>query len=107
MKRGSNQAICNAYGRVATFGKQLTHVKLGGSGWLATDGPFGPRPISVAAADLLDIAAVVYRVERQLPRRAPSNPNVNYELTVPLRDPLAWKGRPTELLQELLSFLGN
>jgi 7-cyano-7-deazaguanine synthase in queuosine biosynthesis len=107
MRRGPNQAICKAHGRVPGFGDQLTAVELGGPDWLGTDGPIGPHPISVRAADLLDVAAVVYRIERQLPRRSPSNPNVKYELTMPLRDPLVWKGRSKELLQELLGFLGN
>ena len=107
MKKGSNQAICRAHGRIAGFGDQLTKVNLGGLGWLGTDGPIGPRPISARAADLLDTAAVVYRIERRLPRRGPSNPNVRYELTLPVRDPITWKGRPKDLLQELLGFLGS
>jgi 7-cyano-7-deazaguanine synthase in queuosine biosynthesis len=107
MKRGSNQATCKAHGRISDFGDQLTRVNLGGPGRLATDGPIGPQRISDTAADLLDVAAVVYRIERQLPRRGPSNPNVRYELTIPLRDPIIWQGRSTDLLQEILGFLGS
>jgi 7-cyano-7-deazaguanine synthase in queuosine biosynthesis len=107
MKRGPNKATCKAHGRVAAFGDQWTEVELGGPGWLRTDGPIGPRPISIPAADLLDVATVVYRVERQLQRRSPSNPNVKYDLTIPLRDPQLWRDRPKRLLEELLGFLGN
>jgi 7-cyano-7-deazaguanine synthase in queuosine biosynthesis len=107
MKRGPNQAVCKAHGRIAAFGDQLTSVELGGPGWLVTDGPIGPRPISVPAADLLDLATVVYRIERQLQKRSASNPNVKYELTIPLRDPQSWRERPSRLLEELLGFLGN
>ena len=107
MKRGPNQAFCCAHGRIAAFGDQKTLVDLGGAGWLGTDGPLGPRPITTGAADLLDVATVVYRVERQLQKRGPSNPNVKYELTIPLRDPALWSGRPKQLVEELLGFLGS
>lgn len=107
MKRKPNEALCLAHGRVARFGDQSTTVEIGQPGWIVTEGPFGPNPISAGAADLLDIATTVYAIERQLPPRAASNPNIRYELTVPLRDPALWKGQPTELLQELLGFLGS
>jgi hypothetical protein len=107
MNRRSDKATFRAHGRIPEFGDQVTQVKVGGPGWLTPHGPVGPHPISGSAADLLDIAAVVYRVERQLPKRGPSNPNLKYELTVPLREPDVWEGRPKALLQELLGFLGN
>jgi 7-cyano-7-deazaguanine synthase in queuosine biosynthesis len=107
MKTGPIRATCEAHGRLAAFGTQWTEVELGGPGWLRTDGPIGPHPISVPAADLLDVATVVYRIERQLQRRSLSNPNVKYNLTIPLRDPLLWRNRPKRLLEELLGFLGN
>jgi 7-cyano-7-deazaguanine synthase in queuosine biosynthesis len=107
MRRKSNEAVCIAYGRITRFGNQRTTVELGGSGWLETDGPLGSHPIGSPAADLLDIATVIYAIERQLPSRGASNPNIRYELTVPVRDPVVWEGQPTELLQELLGFLGN
>jgi hypothetical protein len=107
MNRRSNRATCRAHGRIPEFGDQVTHVKMGGPGWLTPHGPIGPHPISVSAADLLDIAAVVYRIERQLPKRGPTNPNLKYKLTVPLREPAVWDGRPKALLRELLGFLGN
>ena len=107
MKRGSNKAICEAFGRVAAFGEQRAEIELGAPGWMGTDGPLGPHPISDAAADLLDMATVIYRIERQLQRRGPSNPNVRYELSIPLRDPKSWAGKPRKLLEDLLGFLGN
>jgi 7-cyano-7-deazaguanine synthase in queuosine biosynthesis len=107
MNKTSNQAVCHGYGRIAKFGEQVTRINLGGEGWLTTKGPLGPRPTPDALADLLDTALVVFRAERQLPKRGPTNPNIRYELTVPSRNPSAWEGRPTEVLQELLRFLGN
>jgi len=46
-------------------------------------------------------------IERQLQRRSSSNPNVKYDLTIPLRDPQLWRDGPKRLLEELLGFLGN
>jgi 7-cyano-7-deazaguanine synthase in queuosine biosynthesis len=62
--------------------------------------------MSAAVGDLLDIAAVVYRCERQLPRRSAGNPNVRYELVVPVLDTDLWQGKPGTILEELLGFLG-
>jgi 7-cyano-7-deazaguanine synthase in queuosine biosynthesis len=107
MKRKPNEALCVAHGRVARFGEQSATVEIGEPGWLVTEGPLGPIPVSMGAVDLLDIATTVYAIERQLAPRALSNRNVRYELTVPLRDPGPWKGKPIELLQELLGFLGS
>src|SRR5689334_25197859 len=102
-----SQATCTAYGRVASFGEQTVHIELDGRHWLIAKGTIGPHPPSRAVADLLDIAVVVYKSERLLPRRGSTNPNVRYKLTMPVRDPDLWRGRPGELLQDLLGFLGK
>jgi Queuosine biosynthesis protein QueC len=107
MKGRLGKATCTAYGRVASFGVQSVRIGIGGRGWLATKGTVGPRPPSDGAADLLDIAVAVYRSERQLPRRGPTNPNVKYKLTMPVRHPDLWSGRSVELLQDVLGFLGK
>src|SRR5208337_2342635 len=82
--RGAYEAICTAHGRVAAFGRQSTNVDTSTSPLFTVDGPIGPHRVSPIAADLLDIASVIYRCERQLPKRAPSNPNVKFELTMPV-----------------------
>ncbi len=105
--RGAVEAMCSAYGRVAALGQQSTRVDTSAANWFRADGPIGPRGVSAIGADLLDIAGVVYRSERQLPRRAASNPNVKFELTMPVRDPAAWNGSAGRLLEELLGFLGS
>src|SRR5208282_4518621 len=105
--RGAYEAICTAHGRVAAFGRQSTNVDTSTSPLFTVDGPIGPHRVSPIAADLLDIASVIYRCERQLPKRAPSNPNVKFELTMPVREPALWKGKASGLLQELLGFLGS
>ena len=107
MTRKRNEALCIAHGRLPKFGEQRKTIQVGGPGWLATNGPLGPVPVSAPAVDLLDIATTVFSLERELPPRAASNPNLRYVLTVPVREPDLWKGKPGQLLQELLGFLGN
>jgi hypothetical protein len=107
MKRKINEALCVAHGRVARFGVQETIVETGGEGWLSTTGPLGPNPMVNTTFDLLDIATTVFAIERQLPPRGNSNPNTHYSLTMPVREPDLWNGKPRELLQEILGFLGN
>jgi 7-cyano-7-deazaguanine synthase in queuosine biosynthesis len=106
MRRAPYEALCTGHGRRAVFGPQSTLVDTGASGWIAATTAAGPQAISAAVADLLDIATVVYRSERQLPKRGAANPNVRYELVVPVSDPDAWRGQSQELLEELLGFLG-
>jgi hypothetical protein len=107
MRRQSNTALCVAHGRVGRFGVQETFVETGGEGWLTTSGPLGPNPMVNTSFDLLDIATTVYAIERQLPPRGASNPNIQYLLTMPVREPDLWNGKPRELLQDILGFLGN
>jgi hypothetical protein len=106
MRRRPHEAICTGLGRRAVFGPQSTTVQVGGSGWVTAITAAGPQPVSEAVNDLLDVAAVIYRSERQLPRRGPSNPNVRYELVMPLIDPDVWTGKPQSLLEDILGFLG-
>lgn len=106
MSRRPHEAVCTGFGRREVFGPQSTTVPVGGSGWVAATTAAGPHPVPEAIGDLLDIAAVIYRSERQLPRRRASNPNVRYELAMPVSDPNVWKGKPQALLEEILGFLG-
>jgi len=104
--RAPYEATCVAYGRRAAFAPEETRVDTGGDGWIVGRGPIGPQPISAAFGDLLDIAAVVYRCERQLPRRSAGNANVRYELVLPVSAPGLWRRKPSGILEELLGFLG-
>jgi 7-cyano-7-deazaguanine synthase in queuosine biosynthesis len=104
--KGSYQAKCTGYGRLKASKPLPTNVGTGAPGWITAQGPIGPQPMSAAIGDILDIAAVVYRSERLIPRRSASNPNVRYELVVPVSDPDLWRGKPGGTLEELLGFLG-
>ncbi len=106
MTRRPTEAVCKGYGRREAFAPQSTVVDTGASGWIAAATAAGPHPLSATMGDLLDIAAVVFRAERQLPQRRAGNRNVRYELVMPVSEPQTWKGRPQEILEELLGFLG-
>jgi len=70
-------------------------------------GLLGPDGISDVAADLLDVAAAVYRCERLLKVAGSTNRYTEFELSVQLRNPEAWTGKAVACLAEALEFLGN
>jgi hypothetical protein len=106
MSRRPHEAICTGFGRREMFGPLSTIVPVGGNRWISATTAAGPQPISEAISDLLDSAAVVYRSERQLPQRRPTNPNVRYELVMPVFEPEMWRGKPQDSLEEVLGFIG-
>ena len=70
-------------------------------------GLFGPADISNVAADLLDVAAAVYRCERLLPVAGSTNRYTEFQLSLPLRNPKAWTSATVATLADALEFLGN
>src|SRR5258708_22173475 len=100
MSRRRTEGVWKGYGRREAFAPQSTVVDTGASGWIAAATAAGPHPLSATMGDLLDIAAVVFRAERQLPQRRAGNRNVRYELVMPVSEPQSWKGRPQESLYE-------
>lgn len=74
---------------------------------LVTDGQDGLVGISDTAADLLDVAAAVYQIERQLSGRHRTNPPERFELRMKLRKPKAWTSHAIQCLREILRLLGN
>jgi 7-cyano-7-deazaguanine synthase in queuosine biosynthesis len=71
------------------------------------DGKVGPRGITRTAADLVDFAAAVYQIERQLRGRQRTNRPEKFTLTMQLRDPDAWNSQAVEAAQNALQLLGN
>jgi 7-cyano-7-deazaguanine synthase in queuosine biosynthesis len=74
---------------------------------LRAHGTLGPRGISLIVSDLIDLAASVLCIERQLKRRRPSNPPKTFSLRMKVRRPEAWSERAVKILEELLQLLGN
>lgn len=68
-------------------------------------GELGPHGISPEAADLMDFAAVVYRLER-LFKRQRINPPRKITLDIPMRVPSRWDDRAKDAAKSLLLNLG-
>lgn len=100
-------ARIEAWGRRAALPSQVAHIEASAASWAHVPANLGVRGVSAHMADLLDIASVVHRAERQLSRRAVGNANVRYALRVPVRDPGFWSGQPGEALAAVLGFLGD
>ncbi|MFX0195176.1 MAG: hypothetical protein ACFFCW_03555 [Candidatus Hodarchaeota archaeon] len=66
----------------------------------------GPRDLDAVAADLLDIAASVFLIERNLPGKQHVNRAVKITAEIGLRAPSVWSPRAIAALQELLLFMG-
>jgi 7-cyano-7-deazaguanine synthase in queuosine biosynthesis len=73
---------------------------------LTLDGETGPKGISAKAADLLDFAAAIYQIERQL-RRKPTSPPERFTLSMQLREPRAWNDEAISAARDALYLLGD
>jgi 7-cyano-7-deazaguanine synthase in queuosine biosynthesis len=70
-------------------------------------GELGPSGLSPVAADLLDIAGCVYRIERALPPPGKTNAYTNYRVSIPLRSPDRWNAEALAALGDALELLGG
>jgi 7-cyano-7-deazaguanine synthase in queuosine biosynthesis len=73
---------------------------------LVLEGETGPEGISPTSADLLDFAAAIYQIERQLRRKSTSPPE-RFTLSMQLRNPKAWNDEAIAASQDILSLLGD
>lgn len=67
----------------------------------------GPRGLSPAAADLLDVAMSVYWIERSLPGRQSTNAPETFSLHIALREPDRWTEEARAALADALHAMGN
>lgn len=70
-------------------------------------GELGPNGLSPVAADFLDVAGCVYRIERALPPPGKTNAYTNYCVTIPLRSPDRWNAAALAALGDALELLGG
>jgi len=73
---------------------------------LTLAGETGPRGVSPISADLVDFAAAVYQIERQL-RRKNTSPPERYALRMKLRQPQAWNEEAIAAARDVLYLLGD
>ncbi len=100
-------ARCEAQRLREAFGSRICVIDMTKQLEHKVTGPFGPDGISNVAADLLDVAACVYRCERLLPPAGSTNRCTSFQLSLPLREPQAWSDGAVECLSEILEVLGN
>ncbi|WP_422384565.1 hypothetical protein [Roseibium album] len=74
--------------------------------WYDGDG-IGPEGLGPTGRDLLEIARVVWEVERHMPKRVSSQRLRRVEVKMPLRLPGAWNTETLQTLTKMLRLLGN
>jgi hypothetical protein len=70
-------------------------------------GPIGLTGLSPAALDLVEIARVVWEVERNTPKRISSQRVRDVRVRMPLRRPETWTAESLQQLTAILRLLGN
>lgn len=100
-------ARCEAKRLRKAFGDRNCSIDIAKTLTHNVSGPVGPGGISDTAADLLDVAAAIYRCERLLKSAGTTNRYTEYHLSLPLRNPKAWNARTISFLADTLEFLGN
>src|SRR5205823_3949126 len=100
------EAICRVDGRQGRYGTQEIRLLLGRDLTFYLQGELGPNGLPDRAADLLEFAALVYRLER-LFRRQRTNPPRRIRLSFPVRCLEAWGPGALEAAFALLRNLGS
>ena len=107
MKEISETVNCTVVGRRRAFEAKSYSIDLEDSARTFVSGHLGPHGISAVAADLLDIGAIIYRLERIIPDRSPSNPIVSLKIEIPVREPEVWNANAAAALSSILELLGR
>jgi len=107
MPSSKTSVVCTAYKLRDNASPQQIRFNTGTDLAVKAHGLLGPRGISRRAADLVDIAASIFQIERQLRGRQRTNPVARFELTIRVREATAWNERATSSLIDILNVLGN
>lgn len=98
---------CEVTGFRPAFGTKQIEFQSGVDLEVLPRDPLGPNGIPDVAADLLDLAAAIYWIERNLSGRQRTNPPDSFKLSMALRNPNAWNTKAVKAASELLQVLGN
>ncbi len=104
--RPNGLVACSAYSLRDGDKPQEIKFNLGKDLFAKVTGLVGPHGFSPTAADLVDVAASVFQIEKQLRGRQRTNPVVKFDLAMRLRNPSAWSKKATTTLSEILNLLG-
>jgi 7-cyano-7-deazaguanine synthase in queuosine biosynthesis len=105
-KVASSLVHCVAHGVRRNIPPQVIRFRSGIDLIATVAGQLGPHGISPVAADLIDVAAAVFQIERQLTGRQRTNPVNHFEVTFSVREPSLWKRDVIEIVAETLAVLG-
>ena len=89
------------------FSEQPINFSIGQDLSLSVKGEVGPKGLTETAADLIDLAAAVAQIERQLKGFQGTNPPALFRLSMQLRKPQAWSNKAVRIVQDMLLLLGN
>ena len=104
---GSRDSIeCSVEGLRSRYEYAPVSFNTGSDLSLVLEGETGPKGLSPTSADLLDFAAAVYQIERQL-RRQNTSPPERFALRMRLRNPKAWTDEAVAAAQDILFLLGD
>jgi 7-cyano-7-deazaguanine synthase in queuosine biosynthesis len=98
---------CLVRGIRAGFSEQRISFSTGRDLSLSVKGEVGPRGITETAADLIDLAAAIAQIERQLRGFQGTNPPEHFQFSMRLRKPHAWTNKAIGIVEEMLLLLGN
>ena len=102
--------MTSAIARITSFSQrrsQTIALPLPGGTLLRAHGGLGGKRPPTVAYDLLDLAATVFNLERQLTGRQRTDPVGSIELRFPARSGRSWSKTALTLVENVLRFLGN
>jgi len=98
---------CEVHGIRSAFAPRQIAFNTGADLSLKLGSAVGPQGISLTAADLLDVGATVFQIDRHITSWRSTNAPTLIRLRMKLRKPNAWSTHAIETLQSLLHILGN
>lgn len=98
---------CAVHKLRSAFGKQTINFELDTQVLLKPMAELGPKGLSAVGADLINLAAAVYQIEKLLSGNTLTNPPERFELTLTLHAPKLWTVKAIETASKILHLLGN
>jgi len=98
---------CCVHGIRSAFSPKQISFSTGTDLSMLLESSIGPKGLSPTAADLVDLAAAVYQIDRHITSWRGTNPPTRIQLRMKLRHPNAWSDSAIQALQAALHLLGN
>jgi len=99
--------VCQIIGLRSVFPPRLITFSTSADISYKTENSFGPNGISPVAADLIDLAASIYQIDRYITSWRTSNPPKQIKFQMKLRYPERWTEQAIVALESSLQLLSN